>query len=48
LAREVPELAELDLNPVVVGPGGCVLVDVKARLARAEQVDSGVPRRLRV
>jgi acyl-CoA synthetase (NDP forming) len=48
LAREVPELAELDLNPVVVGPGGCVLVDVKARLARAKQVDSGVPRRLRV
>lgn len=48
LAREVPELAELDLNPVLVGPDGCVLVDVKARLARAEPFDSGIPRRLRV
>ncbi len=32
LALEVPELAELDLNPVIVRPDGCVLVDVKARL----------------
>jgi acyl-CoA synthetase (NDP forming) len=47
LAREVPELAELDLNPVMVGPQGCVLVDVKARIARATLFDSGVPRRLR-
>jgi hypothetical protein len=48
MAREVPELAELDLNPVLVGPSGCVLVDVKARLGRAEPFDSGVPRRLRL
>jgi acyl-CoA synthetase (NDP forming)/GNAT superfamily N-acetyltransferase len=48
IAREVPELAELDLNPVLVGPSGCVLVDVKARLAPAEPFDSGVPRRLRL
>jgi acyl-CoA synthetase (NDP forming) len=47
LAREVPELAELDLNPVLVGADSCVLVDVKARLAPAEPFDSGVPRRLR-
>jgi acyl-CoA synthetase (NDP forming) len=47
LAREVPELAELDLNPVLVGASGCVLVDVKARLAPSGPFDSGVPRRLR-
>ena len=33
LADEVPELAELDLNPVVVRPDGVVAVDVKVRLA---------------
>jgi hypothetical protein len=47
LAREVPDLAELDLNPVLVGAHGCVLVDVKARLVRPQPFDSGVPRRLR-
>ena len=47
LAREVPELAELDLNPVLVGASGSVLVDVKARLAPSGAFDSGVPRRLR-
>jgi acyl-CoA synthetase (NDP forming)/GNAT superfamily N-acetyltransferase len=33
LADEVPELAELDLNPVIARPDGVVAVDVKARLA---------------
>ncbi len=33
LAEEVPEVAELDLNPVLAGPGGAVAVDVKLRLA---------------
>ena len=43
LALEVPQVAELDLNPVLVGPvlvgpvqlraGGCVVVDVALRLA---------------
>jgi acyl-CoA synthetase (NDP forming) len=47
LAREVPDLAELDLNPVLVGASGCVLVDVKARLVRPQPFDPGVPRRLR-
>jgi acyl-CoA synthetase (NDP forming)/GNAT superfamily N-acetyltransferase len=47
LASEVPELAELDLNPVLVDPDGCELVDVKARLAPAAPWDAGVPRRLR-
>lgn len=47
LAREVPELAELDLNPVLVGPAGCAIVDVKARLTPADPFDDGVPRHLR-
>lgn len=32
LAEEVPELAELDLNPVVVSPEGVVVVDARIRL----------------
>jgi hypothetical protein len=33
LAEHVPEIAELDCNPVVVSPSGVVVVDVKVRLA---------------
>jgi acyl-CoA synthetase (NDP forming)/GNAT superfamily N-acetyltransferase len=33
LADELPELAELDLNPVIAGPDGAIAVDVKVRLA---------------
>jgi acyl-CoA synthetase (NDP forming) len=33
LAEEIPEVAELDLNPVLAGPDGAVAVDVKLRLA---------------
>jgi acyl-CoA synthetase (NDP forming)/GNAT superfamily N-acetyltransferase len=33
LAEDLPELAELDLNPVLAGPHGLVAVDVKLRLA---------------
>jgi hypothetical protein len=29
----VPELAELDLNPVIAGPNGCVAVDARVRVA---------------
>ncbi len=35
LGDEVPEVAELDLNPVLVTPEGCALVDVRLRLAPA-------------
>jgi hypothetical protein len=47
LAADVPELAEADLNPIVVTPDGSELVDVKVRLAMSPAVDAGVPRRLR-
>ena len=33
VAEEVPELAELDLNPILVSPAGALVVDCKARLA---------------
>jgi len=33
IAEEIPELVELDLNPIVVGPAGALAVDCKARLA---------------
>ncbi|HVQ91806.1 MAG TPA: acetate--CoA ligase family protein, partial [Mycobacteriales bacterium] len=33
LVDELPELAELDLNPVIATPGGALAVDVKVRLA---------------
>jgi acyl-CoA synthetase (NDP forming)/RimJ/RimL family protein N-acetyltransferase len=33
VAEEVPELVELDLNPVIVTPDGALVVDCKARLA---------------
>ena len=33
LVDEVPEIAELDLNPVLVGPDGCVAVDARVRVA---------------
>jgi ATP-grasp domain-containing protein len=46
LAHEVPEVAEIDLNPVVVSAGGCTLVDVKLRLERLDG-DPEAPRQLR-
>ena len=47
LALEVPEVAELDLNPVLVGTDGCALVDVKVRLADADSPVEPGPRQLR-
>jgi hypothetical protein len=34
LAEDLPGLAELDLNPVIAGPSGCVIVDSRVRLAQ--------------
>jgi acyl-CoA synthetase (NDP forming) len=47
LAEDVPQVAELDLNPVLANPDGAFLVDVKVRLATADGVESGQPRQLR-
>ncbi|MBA3733772.1 MAG: GNAT family N-acetyltransferase [Actinobacteria bacterium] len=33
LAEDLPELAELDLNPVIAGPDGCIVVDARVRIA---------------
>jgi acyl-CoA synthetase (NDP forming) len=35
LAADVPALAELDLNPLIVSPEGVVAVDARARVAPA-------------
>jgi acyl-CoA synthetase (NDP forming) len=32
LAEDVPEIAAVDLNPVIVSPGGVSIVDVRLRL----------------
>jgi acyl-CoA synthetase (NDP forming)/GNAT superfamily N-acetyltransferase len=47
VAEEVPDVAELDVNPVHVDRSGCRIVDVKLRVAAAPALDAGVPRRLR-
>jgi acyl-CoA synthetase (NDP forming)/GNAT superfamily N-acetyltransferase len=46
LADDLPELAELDLNPVIAGPDGVFPVDARVRLAPAEPRDPFL-RRLR-
>jgi acetate---CoA ligase (ADP-forming) len=38
LAEDLPEVAELDLNPVIAKPDGCVAVDARVRLRPAERV----------
>ncbi|WNV84801.1 GNAT family N-acetyltransferase [Umezawaea sp. Da 62-37] len=39
LAELLPEVAELDLNPVVVSDGSCLVVDARVRVAPVESVD---------
>ena len=34
LGEDLPEVAELDLNPVIAGPSGCVVVDARIRVRR--------------
>ena len=38
LAEDVPEVAELDLNPVIGQPEGCVAVDARVRVRPGEQL----------
>jgi acetyl coenzyme A synthetase (ADP forming)-like protein len=35
LAEDLPEIAELDLNPILASPEGCVAVDARVRVARS-------------
>ena len=37
LAEDIPEVAELDLNPVLAMPDGCVAVDARVRVRPAER-----------
>ena len=37
LADDVPEVAELDLNPVLGLPSGCVAVDARVRVRPSER-----------
>ena len=47
LADEVPEVRELDCNPVLVGPTGVIAVDVKVRAARVPATPDPLLRRMR-
>ena len=47
LAEDVPLVAELDVNPVMVSARGCALVDVKLRLAEDRSPAADEPRQLR-
>lgn len=47
LGLQVPEVAELDLNPVIAGPDSAVVVDWRVRLAPARRRPDHVLRRLR-
>ncbi|HEX7189863.1 MAG TPA: GNAT family N-acetyltransferase [Actinomycetes bacterium] len=47
LAADLPEIAELDLNPVLAGPEGVVAVDARVRLAPPVPVPDELGRRLR-
>ena len=47
LAVDVPEVSDLDLNPLLVAPDGVHCVDVKVRLQARDALDAGIPRRLR-
>jgi acetyl coenzyme A synthetase (ADP forming)-like protein len=40
LAVDLPGVAELDLNPVIAGPDGCVAVDARIRVRRPSQTES--------
>jgi acyl-CoA synthetase (NDP forming)/GNAT superfamily N-acetyltransferase len=46
LVEDLPEIAELDLNPVMASPDGAAIVDIKIRLAPAPAVPSPLLRTL--
>ncbi|WP_440106372.1 bifunctional acetate--CoA ligase family protein/GNAT family N-acetyltransferase [Streptosporangium sp. H16] len=47
LVDDLPQIAELDLNPIIAGPGGAVAVDLRIRLAPAPPAPSPLRRQLR-
>jgi acyl-CoA synthetase (NDP forming) len=47
LAEDLPEVAELDLNPLLAGPDGVIAVDAKLRLAAVGPEPDALLRRLR-
>jgi acetyl coenzyme A synthetase (ADP forming)-like protein len=47
LGQQVPELTELDLNPVIAGPDSVVAVDWRMRLAQSDRTLGSDLRRLR-
>jgi hypothetical protein len=47
LAEDLPEVAELDLNPVLVGPDGALAIDAKLRLEPIGTEPDPTLRRLR-
>jgi acyl-CoA synthetase (NDP forming) len=47
LAEDLPEVAELDLNPILVSTDGAVVVDAKLRLAPVGQEPDATLRQLR-
>jgi hypothetical protein len=47
LAEQIPELAELDINPLIAGPTGAFAVDVRMRLAPAMPEPDWYARRMR-
>jgi acyl-CoA synthetase (NDP forming) len=47
LAEDLPEVAELDLNPILAGPHGLVAVDAKLRLEAVGPEPDANLRRLR-
>ena len=40
LAEQLPDVAELDLNPLIVRTDGCVVVDARIRMAPAAVIDA--------
>jgi hypothetical protein len=37
LGEDLPEVAELDLNPVIARPDGCVVVDARVRVSPPQE-----------
>ena len=45
MAEALPEIVEMDLNPVVASPDGCLVLDAKIRLAHPAVVEPALRRR---